>query len=352
MERRARDLGFCALGVARAVPGEEAGDLKRFLAEGRHAGMGWLAREPGRRGDPRRLLPGARSVVVVGALVPPADPMPTPPPGHGRLARYARGPDYHDLLGPRVRALARALDDPEAVAHVDTGPVMERVWAQRAGLGWIGRQSQLISRRFGPWLLLGVVITRADLEADEPHVDRCGRCRRCVDACPTGAVGVGAEGRARFDARRCRSYWTIEHRGPIPAAVRPTLGRSLFGCDACLDACPWNRFARRPGAAPRLEGLDAVLPASVDAAAVLGLDGSAFRRRYGHTPVARARWRGLLRNAALVLGNTGVPAAIPALERCLREVDDEVVGEAAAWSLGILGVSAAGGPRSPRPGPG
>lgn len=338
LEQRASALGFCALGVASAVPGDEGKDLRGFLAEGRQAGMGWLARDPDLRADPRRLLPGVRSVIVVGARVPPSDPADGLPPLHGRLARYARGPDYHDILGPRVRELAASLGDPAAVAHVDTGPVMEKVWAQRAGLGWIGKQSQLISRRLGPWLLLGVVLTRLTLEPDEPHPDHCGRCRRCVDACPTAAVSVTADGRARFDARRCRSYWTIEHRGPVPVEVRPTLGRALFGCDACSDACPWTRFARQPGDAPGIPELEPTMPASLDATTILALDGPTFQRRFGATPLARARLRGLRRNAAQVLGNAGDPAALPALERCVRGTEDEVVRETAEWAALTIGL--------------
>ena len=336
MGRRAAALGLCALGVARPEPGGETADLRRFVEEGRHGGMGWLAREPEVRADPRRLLDGVRSVVVVGARYPIGDPPAPSQPLAGRLARYARMPDYHELLTPQVRALADDLGDPDARVYVDTGPVMEKVWAQRAGLGWIGRQSHLISRRFGCGLLLGVILTRVELPATAGHVDRCGRCRRCVDACPTGAVTLDGQ-EARFDARRCRSYWTIEHRGAIPEPVRPTLGDALFGCDACLESCPWNRFAGEQSGAPSIPGLTPHLPPALDAREILALDGPAFRRRFGGTPLVRARRRGLLRNAAVVLGNAGGPDAIPALQRSRREEPDPVVREHVAWALERLG---------------
>ncbi len=333
IEGRAAELGFCASGVAHPLPGREGEELRRFVGEGRHAGMGWLATDPDRRSDPRRLLPGVRSVIVVAARYPLSGPgVPPGDEGAGQLARFARLPDYHDVLTPRLRELAAYLDDPEAVAHVDTGPVMEKVWAARAGIGWIGRQSHLISRRFGCWLLLGVVLTRVELPPAEPHADLCGRCRRCVDACPTGAVTV--HGRApRFDARRCRSYWTIEHRGAIPREVRPTLGTSLFGCDACLDACPWNRFEAEQVDAPAIRGWRPELPPALDPLEILGLDGPGFRRRFGSLPLVRARRRGLLRNAAIVLGNGGDPGAIPGLERCVADEADPVVRGHAKWAL-------------------
>ncbi len=319
----ANRLGFCALGAAEAVPGGEGEHLGAFVGEGRHAGMAWMARDAARRADPRQVVAGARSVVVLAAAYGGED---------GTVARYARRPDYHEILLPGVEAVAAELDDAAARAYVDTGPVMEKVWGVRAGIGWLGRQSHLVSRDHGCWLLLGVIVTRAEVEVSAPARDLCGECTLCVDACPTGAVTYDGDGPPRFDARLCRSYLTIEHRGPIPEALRPTMGTGLFGCDHCLAACPWNHFAGRalhPGLAP-------ALPADLDPAEVLTMDGSAFRRRFAGTPVLRARRRGLLRNAAIALGNAGDAAAVPALRRCVQEEEDPVVREAASWALARL----------------
>ncbi len=312
------------MGAATAEPAGEGTHLDRFVGEGRHAGMAWLARDTRRRADPREVLPGARSVVVVAAAYDGG--------GDGNVARYARGPDYHDVLIHDVEAVAAELGDPDARVYVDTGPVMEKVWGARAGIGWVGRQSHLISERHGCWLLLGVVLTRAEVETSAPARDRCGTCTLCVDACPTGAVRFDGDGPPRFDARLCRSYLTIEHRGAIPEDLRPTLGTGLFGCDRCLASCPWNEKAGgdlHPGLAP-------VLPAELDPAEVLRLDGTAFQQRFRGTPVLRARRRGLLRNAALAMGNAGDAAAATELRRCVEFEEDEVVREAAAWAFGRL----------------
>ena len=322
----ANRLGFCSLGAATAVPEGEGAHLDAFVAQGRHASMGWLARDTARRADPRQILDGARSVVVLAAEY----------GGEaGSIARFAQLPDYHEVLLAGVEAVAAELDDGQARAYVDTGPVMEKVWAVRAGIGWLGRQSHLVSRDHGCWLLLGVVVTRAEVEPSTPSRDLCGRCRRCVDACPTGAVRFDGDGPPRFDARLCRSYLTIEHRGAIPTELRAGMGTRLFGCDLCLASCPWNRFAGRS----QHPGLEPALPASLDLAEILTMDGSAFRRRFAGTPVLRARRRGLLRNAAIALGNAGDTGAVSALRRCVEEEADPVVREAASWALRRLSKS-------------
>ena len=321
LEAVARQMGFCAVGAARAVPEGEGKHLAAFVKEQRHAGMAWLGKDVEWRADPRRVVEGARSVVVLGAAYGGGEA--------GRIASYARLPDYHDVLMQGVETVAAELGDPASRSYVDTGPVMEKVWAARAGIGWPGRQAHLVSRQHGCWLLLGLVITRQEVEVSEPARNLCGRCRRCVDVCPTGAVTFEGEGPPRFDARRCRSYLTIEHRGSIPEDLRPDLGTGLFGCDLCLAVCPWNRFAGRD----LHPGLEPVLPASVDPSEVLCMDGVTFRRRFAGTPVLRARRRGLLRNAAIALGNAGDRAAVPSLLRCVDEEVDPVVREAAQWAL-------------------
>ena len=341
IEEIARSLGFAAVGAAAAVPGDEGSRLERFVAEGRHGTMGSLARDPARRSDPGAVVPGARSVVMAAAACPIPDD-PGPAPLHGRVARYACHDDYHDvLLGP-LRELAAALGDPDARAYVDTGPVMEKVWARRAGLGWIGRNTLLITRARGVWQLLGAIVTRAEVEPSPPHPDHCGTCTRCVDACPTGALTLAHEGPtgeggrptgAVLDARRCRAYLSIERRGPLTEQEEHDLGDALFGCDLCLEACPFNRFADGPA----FPGLVQRLPVRVDLPPLLGLEGAAFRSRFAGTPVVRARRRGLLRNTSVILGNLGDPDAIPHLERCAAQEEDEVVRESAARALRRLG---------------
>ncbi len=332
LEEIARSLGFFAVGAAPAVPGPEAERLRRFVAEGRHGTMGSLAREPERRGDPRQLLPGARSVVIAAAAAP-VPPDPGPAPGHGRLARYACHDDYHDVLIGPLRQLAAALGDPDARAHVDTGPVMEKPWAQRAGLGWQGRNTLLITRQRGVWQLLGSIVTRTEVEPSAPHPDHCGTCTRCVDACPTGALTLVRDGGGRptgavLDARRCRSYLTIERRGSLTEPERRDVGDALFGCDRCLDACPFDRFAT---GAP-FPGFTQRLPVRLELPPLLTLDGAAFRARFAGTPVLRARRRGLLRNTSIVLGNLGEQSSLPALDHTATSDPDEVVRDHAAWA--------------------
>lgn len=323
---RARELGFCDAGAARALPGPEGEALAGFVAAGYHAGMSWMARDQHRRSDPGQLLAGARSVVIAAAELPPST---APSAGDGCLALYARLPDYHDVLLPPLMQLAELLQDPDARVYVDTGPIMEKVWAARAGLGWIGLQTHLISRRHGGRLLLGSIVTRAEVEPAAPQRDLCGRCTRCVDACPTGALAVPAAGQPQLDARRCRSYLTIEHRGSFAEELRPTIGDALFGCDLCVDACPWNRFAGNRA----FPGLDYRLPARLDPAELLALDGPGFQRRFRGTPVTRARRRGLLRNAAVVMGNLASGRFRAPLRRCLEEEADPIIREHAEWAI-------------------
>lgn len=316
----ARVHGFAECGIASAAPTPDGARLREWLAAGMHGGMGWMA-NPDVREDPSRLLPGARSVVVCGWNTrAPAEGL--PPAGAGRIATYARYPDYHRRMGRALKALladVMALATCRGRACVDAHPLLERSFARRAGTGWAGKSSMLISTRHGPWLMLGELLLDLDLPADAPHADRCGTCTRCVSACPTGAITAPGV----VDANRCLAYLTIEHRGSIPEPLRPALGRWLFGCDLCLSACPWDRFGEPAGAA---------LPGTLDATDLLGLDDTAFRVRFAGTPLLRAGRARMARNAAVVLGNLGDPAAIPALTRALAD-PDPVVAEHAAWAL-------------------
>ncbi|MBI3944667.1 MAG: tRNA epoxyqueuosine(34) reductase QueG [Armatimonadetes bacterium] len=336
IKARARELGFDQVGVAPARSGPHAAFLDAWLARGHAAGMSYLARDPEKRKDPRRVLPGARSVVVCALnYYPGGDPEGTGNPGRGTIARYARGRDYHDPLKARLWSLAdfirsRAPDPCEARAYVDTGPVLEREAAALAGIGQFGKNTVLINRELGSYFFIGIVITTLTLEADPPSTrDICGRCHRCLDACPTGALRNPYE----LDARRCISYLTIEHRGAIPPELREGIGRRIFGCDICQEVCPWNRKRPRPTTDTELEPRpENAAPALTE---LLRLDQEAFSRRFRGSPIQRAKRRGLLRSVAVALGNAADPATVPTLAAALSD-PEPLVRAHAAWSLGRI----------------
>jgi epoxyqueuosine reductase len=311
--------------------------LKEWLAKGRHGDMGWLERDPDRRADPRRVLDGARTVVSVaqnyfqGLIEPPADARP-----RGRIARYALGSDYHDILLAKLRKLTTLLGDELARPYVDTGPVLEKPRAMRAGLGWVGKHTNAVSRRLGSWWFIGSVITRTEIELSESHEDYCGTCVACLESCPTGAIRPDRP--YELDSRLCISYLTIEQRGPIPRALRPLIGTWIYGCDICLDVCPWNRFAE-PTAEVRYQARPELVEPSLEE--MLGWDQATFSRIMKGSPIKRTKRRGLLRNVAVALGNAGDRGAIPALGRCLTEEVEPLVRGHAAWALGQLGGPAA-----------
>ncbi len=302
-------LGFDLCGIAALGPADTAEQFDAWLAAGYHGEMAYLAR--------RRQLTGFSHAIVValdyGGKSPDAP-----------VARYARGRDYHDIMIERLGELHRWLDVP-GKAYVDTGPILERDLARRAGLGWFGKNTMLINPRLGSFFFLGELLVDLPLTPDAPFAaERCGTCTRCLDACPTQAfVAPGV-----MDARRCISYLTIELKGAIPESLRPQIGEHVYGCDVCQDVCPWNvRFARELGdatLAPRDE---------IDAAEMLALDDAAFRERYRGTAVTRAKRRGLARNAAVVLGNRGDQRALPVLERAAAEDPEPLVREHAEWAL-------------------
>ncbi|HZS83845.1 MAG TPA: tRNA epoxyqueuosine(34) reductase QueG [Stellaceae bacterium] len=327
-------LGFDAVGFAKPELGAAArGALAEYLRRGYHGDMGWLQAKAALRTDPRALWPEVRSVVVLGLNYgPEEDPLSGLRDANaGNISVYARGRDYHDTVKKRLKALARWIAGrwPGALkVFVDTAPVMEKPLAQRAGLGWQGKHTNLVSRGFGSWLFLSEIYLALDLAADEAEADHCGACRRCLDACPTAAFPAPY----RIDARRCISYLTIEHKGHIDAALRPLMGNRIYGCDDCLAVCPWNKFARaaRDAALAPRPGLRA--PALAELAR---LDDAAFRARFSGSPVKRTGRDRFLRNVLIAIGNSGEKALLPCVEERLAD-PSPLVRAMAVWALSRL----------------
>jgi epoxyqueuosine reductase len=338
IKARARQLGFAAARIAAVSALEARERYEAWLAAGRHGDMAWLAssRHRERRADPSQILPGIRSVVCVALCHDPSQD-----PEHagrlGRIARYAAGEDYHrvmeDKLGALRREVVELLPGARALGYSDTGAILERGWAERAGLGWIGKHSGLLARDRGSWFLLGEVLVDRELAADAslPR-EHCGTCTRCLAACPTGAIVAPYQ----LDARLCISYLTIEHRGPIPRELRPSIGDWVFGCDLCQEVCPWNRFAP-PAREARLRAR-ALEGWSLER--FLELDEAGFRALFADSPIRRARREGFLRNVCVALGNRGAMASAPALIRALSTDQHALVRGHAAWALGEIGRSA------------
>ncbi|HXG12598.1 MAG TPA: tRNA epoxyqueuosine(34) reductase QueG [Gemmataceae bacterium] len=334
LKQRAHELGFELVGIAAATPADSFDRLRDWLDQGYAGEMSYLHRHAEARRHPSAVLPEVRSVVMVGMNYHdgPADRLVSRhlPSTIGKVARYARGLDYHDVLRQRLNRLLEWVRERAPGCRgrgvVDTAPLLERDFARRAGLGWFGKNTMLLNRRLGSFFFLGALLLDLELQPDPPHeTSHCGSCTACLDACPTGAfVGPGV-----LDSRRCISYLTIELRGPVPADLREKLGDWVFGCDVCQEVCPWNRKAppaREPALRPRpdLEAIDLV--------ELMGLSEEEFRRRFRGTALMRAKRRGLLRNAALVLGNRGDPVALPALRRALND-PEPLVREAAQWAI-------------------
>jgi epoxyqueuosine reductase len=328
---QALSLGFDAVGFARADLAPEArARLHDFLSAGMHGEMGWMEERALQRSHPRDLWPEAVSVISLGLNYgPDSDPLATlAQRDRATISVYARNRDYHDVVKKRLKALGgwmvRAFRDTDLKVFVDTAPVMEKPVAQQAGLGWQGKHTNLVSRVHGSWLFLGEVFTTLDLAPDAPGTDHCGSCTRCLTACPTDAFPAPY----RLDARRCISYLTIEHRGPIPHELRPRMGNRIYGCDDCLAVCPWNRFAHahaEPAFAPRAE-LDAPRLAEL-----ARLDDAAFRALFSGSPIKRIGRNRFVRNVLVAIGNSG-EAALRPVAQGLAEDPDPVVAECARWA--------------------
>ena len=333
---KARALGFAAVGFAPATDDPlRARRLREWLAEGRHGEMEWMETRAEMRRGPQSLWPEARSVIALGmSYAPAADPLALESaPERARISVYAQGQDYHDTVKKALKALARWLVEQapgtELKVFVDTAPVMEKPLGEAAGIGWQGKHTNLVSREHGSWLFLGAIYTTVPFASDQPHEDRCGSCRACQNACPTDAFPAPY----RLDARRCISYLTIEHKGPIPHEFREAIGNRIYGCDDCLAVCPWNKFAataarhraflpRAELAAPKLKEL-------------LTLDDAGFRRLLSGSPIKRVGRDRFVRNCLIAAGNSGNPE-LEAPVRALLGDPDPVVAEAAEWALARL----------------
>jgi epoxyqueuosine reductase len=332
LKQHAHALGFALAGIARAGPAEGFDRLRDWLERGYAGEMGYMHRHGEARRHPASILPEVRSVVMLAMHhgSQPDEATDQLRPLHGRVARYARGTDYHDVLRQRLKQLLAWVQTERpgcrGRAVVDTAPLLERDFARRAGLGWFGKNTMLLNRRLGSYFLLGALLLDLELTPDAPHdTSHCGKCTRCLDACPTEAfAGPGV-----LDARRCISYLTIELRNPIPKELRPGLKDWVFGCDICQEVCPWNRKAPSLPE-PALQSQPEL--ATLDLVGLLRLSQREFEERFGATPLERPGRAGLLRNAALVLGNRRDPAALPALEQALED-PEPLVREAAQWAI-------------------
>ena len=331
---RALEEGFSKMGICApdATP-ETAARLRAFLEAGYHGQMGWMAEREGWRGSAAALWPEARSVIMLAEVYSPEDdPLAVlAQPDRAGISVYAQGKDYHDLVKRRLKRLGRWLLDqaPEGAeikVFVDTAPVMEKPLAQAAGLGWQGKHTNLLARDLGSWFFLGAIFTTLDLPKDPGETSHCGSCRACLDACPTHAFPAPYQ----LDARRCISYLTIEHHGPVDPDLRALMGNRIYGCDDCLAACPWNKFAqaaRDIGYQPRI--------GAPELAELAGLDDTAFRTRFAGSPVKRIGRDRFIRNVLYAIGNSGLPDLLPTA-RTLRHDPDPTVAEAAAWAIARL----------------
>lgn len=338
----AKEIGFDACQFARAQPAKHANSFTEFLEEQRAGEMHWLERQPERRTDPTQVLPNCKTVIVLGisyAQIKSAPERTTSPPKQqhkpatgapttqGIIARYAQGEDYHRYVEEKLTDLVHALENWGALSrpYVDTGPVLERNWASESGLGWGGKSTVQIDRNLGTWFFLATILTTLEIAPDKPQKDRCGSCTRCIAACPTNAIIAPR----KLDPRRCISYLTIEHPSSIPLEFRKAIGARIFGCDDCLAACPWNRFAKQSRhlkLAPRPHWQQLSLTE------MLELGEENYKQLVRRSAMARTKWPRFARNVCVALGNVGTEADLPALEKAAQS-DDSLISEHALWAI-------------------
>jgi epoxyqueuosine reductase len=337
----AREIGFDSCRIAACKPPAHAMEFREWLRESAHGEMNYMKRGEEKRCDPQNVLPGAKSIVVfalnyfqgteTGIGFQPrkvsGQDADAKTAATGRIARYAWGDDYHDVITNKLDKIDNFLREfgGEQKCYVDTGPVLERDYAAQAGIGWHGKSTMLIDRRLGTWFFLAEILTTLELPADELVPNRCGTCERCITACPTGAITAPH----RVDARRCISYLTIELKGVIPLDLRPLIGDRIFGCDDCLDACPWNRFAQESREAA-FSARSSTMEMSLRE--YLELSDAEFRTLFRNSPIKRIKRRGFLRNVCVALGNAGDTSDIPALERAARD-PEPLIAEHARWAI-------------------
>jgi len=328
IRQRAMELGFDDCRFTRADAPAAAKEFRHWLAEKKYGEMQWMEKNADKRTDPQKVLQRAKSAICLAASYCPETAEQSAKAGV--VARYARFDDYHDVLGDRLKRLTLFIAEaggPEARSlwYVDTGPVLERDFAQRAGIGFIGKHTNVISRRLGNWIFLAEILTTLELEPDAPETNHCGKCSRCIAACPTAAITAPFQ----LDARRCISYLTIELKGSIPEEFRRAIGNRIYGCDDCLAVCPWNRFARRGQLMKSHARTDLEQPDLIE---LLSLDGAGFKARFAGSPILRTKRRGLLRNVCVALGNTGDATALPALEHASHDAEP-LIAEHARWAI-------------------
>jgi len=313
------EQGFCAIGVAPVSADFRQAYFYEWIGSGRHGDMSWLANQPQRRANPEMVLSEAKCVLSFGLNYYQPEPL-----RRGRIAKYALGKDYHKVINNKLKQICAWLRDLGAVnkPYVDTGPLLEKPVAAYAGLGWQGKNTMLLNEAHGQWLFLGFILTSFPFPLDAKRTDRCGTCTRCLDACPTGAITAPYQ----LDARKCISYLTIEHKGPIPPPYRKLIGDHLYGCDDCLDVCPWNKWAKTTEVAAFR---DRNYP---DLRDLLSLTDDAFNQLFAGSPIRRLRRNRFLRNVCVVLGNTGTEADLPALRIAARDADP-LVREHAEWAI-------------------